>query len=156
MKGHYNAVFIGWVPSEAPVLAMAIVVREPDPSKGYYGGTVAAPIFGWIATEALRYLHIISSSAPDTSSVLPATVQAPRQSGAVREGKVVIPDLIGLTLREAHELISTLPLSFKPSGSGVAVKQTPNSGELLPLDSVVEVEFQPPGGIEHYAEDVGE
>jgi len=156
MKGHYNAVFIGWVPSEAPVLAMAIVVREPDPSKGYYGGTVAAPIFGWIATEALRYLHIISSSAPDTSSVLPATVQAPRQSGAVREGKVVIPDLIGLTLREAHELISTLPLSFKPLGSGVAVKQTPNSGELLPLDSVVEVEFQPPGGIEHYAEDVGE
>ncbi|MFH0840060.1 MAG: penicillin-binding transpeptidase domain-containing protein [Candidatus Omnitrophota bacterium] len=57
----FNSVFIGFAPAENPKLAIAIVFVEPHPY--YYGGTVAAPVFSEIATNALGYLSI-SPDAP--------------------------------------------------------------------------------------------
>ena len=52
----FVASFVGFAPAEDPELLVAVVVDNP---KGdYYGGTVAAPAFGEIATFALPYLGI--------------------------------------------------------------------------------------------------
>ena len=52
----FVASFVGFAPAEDPQLLVAIVVDNP---KGdYYGGTVAAPAFGEIASFALPYLGI--------------------------------------------------------------------------------------------------
>ncbi len=159
IDGKYNSVFIGWVPAEAPVLAMAIVVHEPDPSLGYYGGQVAAPVFGWVGTEALRYLRVVGHETVDTRAVTraaDATAVPPRErGGAVRDGQVELPDLTGLTIREVHELMSSLPLDFRPTGSGVATSQSPAAGTRVPLDTLVRVEFTPPGGTDQFADDAG-
>ncbi|MDD5680564.1 MAG: penicillin-binding transpeptidase domain-containing protein, partial [Candidatus Omnitrophica bacterium] len=56
----FNSVFIGFAPAENPKLAVAIVFVEPHPY--YYGGTVAAPVFSEIATNALRYLYVSPDS----------------------------------------------------------------------------------------------
>ncbi|MEK8022493.1 MAG: penicillin-binding protein [Candidatus Hydrogenedentota bacterium] len=154
IEGRYNAVFIGWTPSEAPVLAMAIVVHDPDPSKGYYGGAVAAPVFGRVGTEAMQYLGIRPAWGRDTgASGRPVVAALPsRRSGAVRGGKVVIPDLRGMTLREANELMSSLPLVFQPSGSGIASTQSIPPETLAPIDSVLRAEFIRPDAAEILAD----
>jgi cell division protein FtsI (penicillin-binding protein 3) len=52
----YVASFIGFAPALAPRLLIGVVVDEPKGA--IYGGTVAAPAFGQIASFALPYLRI--------------------------------------------------------------------------------------------------
>jgi cell division protein FtsI (penicillin-binding protein 3) len=53
----FVASFVGFAPASHPKLLAAIVVDEPTQGS-YYGGTVAAPAFGQIASFALPYLGI--------------------------------------------------------------------------------------------------
>ena len=53
-KSKYNALFIGVVPAENPVLTIIVIVDEPKGA--IYGGVVAAPIFREIAAQSLRFL----------------------------------------------------------------------------------------------------
>jgi cell division protein FtsI/penicillin-binding protein 2 len=52
----YVASFIGFAPALHPRLLIAVMVDEPHGA--IYGGTVAAPAFGQIASFALPYLRI--------------------------------------------------------------------------------------------------
>jgi cell division protein FtsI/penicillin-binding protein 2 len=55
-KFKYVASFIGFAPALHPKLLIAVMVDEPHGA--IYGGTVAAPAFGQIASFALPYLRI--------------------------------------------------------------------------------------------------
>jgi cell division protein FtsI (penicillin-binding protein 3) len=55
-SGKYTASFVGFVPVERPRLAMIVVLDEP--TEGYYGGEVCAPVFRDIARQVLRYLRV--------------------------------------------------------------------------------------------------
>lgn len=50
------ASFVGFFPAESPEVAMIFVVDEPQPL--HTGGAVAAPSFGKIASQVVRYLDI--------------------------------------------------------------------------------------------------
>lgn len=56
----YLATFAGFAPADAPELAVAVVVDEPEGS--FYGGRVAAPLFSEIMEAALPLRRV----APDT------------------------------------------------------------------------------------------
>jgi cell division protein FtsI (penicillin-binding protein 3) len=56
----YMALFAGFAPAQTPRLAMVVVIDEPQGTE-YYGGQVAAPVFGRVMSGALRLLDI----APD-------------------------------------------------------------------------------------------
>lgn len=61
----YLASFAGLAPIDNPKLAIVVMVDEP--SGGFhYGGDVAGPVFGTVASETLRYLGV-----PGTSPVCP-------------------------------------------------------------------------------------
>ena len=47
----YIASFVGYFPSDDPKYTGIVVIHEPKKSKGYYGGTVAAPVFKRIAQK---------------------------------------------------------------------------------------------------------
>ena len=53
----YVGSFVGFAPAEDPEFLVAVIVDSPTQGS-YYGGTVAAPAFGEIATFALPYLGI--------------------------------------------------------------------------------------------------
>lgn len=53
----YIASFAGFAPASAPRLVMVITVDEPS-TGGYFGGQVAAPVFGRVMGGALRLLDI--------------------------------------------------------------------------------------------------
>lgn len=46
--------FIGFAPSDDPLVAIVVTLDEPHP---YYGGVVAAPVFKNVAADAIRYLQ---------------------------------------------------------------------------------------------------
>jgi cell division protein FtsI/penicillin-binding protein 2 len=54
----YHSSFVGFFPSEAPELCIVVVVEDPNPQIGYYGGRVAGPAFRRIAERAADYLGI--------------------------------------------------------------------------------------------------
>ena len=47
----YIASFVGYFPSDNPKYTGIVVIHKPKKSKGYYGGTVAAPVFKQIAQK---------------------------------------------------------------------------------------------------------
>jgi cell division protein FtsI (penicillin-binding protein 3) len=48
--------FVGFVPAEAPRLAMIVVIDEPQGDA--WGGTVAAPVFRRVGEQVLNYLGV--------------------------------------------------------------------------------------------------
>jgi stage V sporulation protein D (sporulation-specific penicillin-binding protein) len=57
---------------------------------------------------------------------------------------VFAPDLKGMTVKEAGEVLSRLDLKMEPVGSGVVVRQEPAAGANLKKGSAVKVYFSSP------------
>jgi cell division protein FtsI (penicillin-binding protein 3) len=57
----YISYFAGVVPVQNPRFATVVVVNDPDPSKGYFGGVVSAPVFKSVMEGSLRLMDV----APD-------------------------------------------------------------------------------------------
>jgi len=67
----YTAFFAGLVPATRPRFAMAVVVDDPDPATGQYGGgVVSAPVFQRVMRETLRLLDV----PPDDAQHLDGTL----------------------------------------------------------------------------------
>lgn len=144
----YNVSFVGFVPSRKPAFAVIVVIDSPHGKVSSYGGTVAAPIFKRIAEASLRHLGIAPNlNAPPpvvvarrdarSASVLPArgTVDIPSRLSVVSEG--VMPDLRGLSAREAVHSATHIGLRARLTGNGVVVEQSPEPGApLVPGDAV--------------------
>jgi len=64
----YISSFVGMAPASNPRLIMAVMIDEPG--SGYYGGTVAAPVFSAVMAGALRMLGI-PQDAPNNNIVIP-------------------------------------------------------------------------------------
>ncbi len=80
----YFAFFAGLVPVDNPRFSMAVVIDDPDPARGYYGGVVSAPVFKNVMEGALRLMDV----APDDIETWLAAQAASdakrnRQAGAV-------------------------------------------------------------------------
>ena len=148
-KSEYNASFVAFLPSRDPAVAIIVVLDSPH-GKGYYGGVVSAPIFRRIAEASLRYLGVgptINPPAPvlvarnaDLSAAPTTTrVGAEPVVSLVDNGETgAIPDLRGLSAREAVRTLTKLGLLVRASGDGFVVSQEPAPGE--PLE---------PGGLSH-------
>ena len=137
----YNASFVGFVPSRQPALAVVVVIDSPH-GKGYFGGAVAAPIFKRVAEASLRHLGI----APTVNGAPPVLVSA--GSGEIESGgpKVVranvdltleqaragvMPDLRGLSARDANRALTMIGLTGRLAGDGFVVEQSPAVGSAL-------------------------
>ncbi|MDQ3205421.1 MAG: penicillin-binding protein 2 [Pseudomonadota bacterium] len=57
----YVSFFAGVVPVDNPRFSMVVVIDDPDPAKGYFGGLVSAPVFKNVMDGALRLMDV----APD-------------------------------------------------------------------------------------------
>ncbi len=71
----YIATFAGFAPASDPQLVLVVVIDDPQ-GKGYYGGTVAGPLFSRVMSGSLRLLDI----APDDFQVAMAqqSLQVPK------------------------------------------------------------------------------
>jgi cell division protein FtsI (penicillin-binding protein 3) len=89
----YISFFAGVVPVENPRFSMVVVVNDPDPAKGYYGGLVSAPVFKNVMEGALRLMDVAPDDI-DTWLAAQAEAEARRRgagNGALAAGAPVLP-----------------------------------------------------------------
>lgn len=138
--GHYIASFVGFGPVEDPQVAALIVLD--DPAGSYYGGEIAAPIFSEIMTQVMRYLTIRPQQAAEPAAT-PASQPAAAAVKPAPAGKVVVPSLIGRSMREAGTALTSAGLGFVPVGSGVAVRQSIAANTIVNPGAEITVFFEP-------------
>ncbi|OGA82885.1 MAG: cell division protein [Betaproteobacteria bacterium RIFCSPLOWO2_12_FULL_66_14] len=73
----YRASFVGFAPVSQPRLVVAVMIDEPSNGK-YFGGDVAAPVFGRVMESALRMVGV----APDAPM---KPIQLPAEGEQVQE-----------------------------------------------------------------------
>jgi membrane peptidoglycan carboxypeptidase len=146
----YFTTFIGFAPSRTPALTVIVVIDSPHGKVKAYGGTVAAPIFKRIVEASLRHLGIgptinapspvivaRADSAVKSVRPLPAGVAAIRAQILEPAQPGLMPDLRGLSAREALHSVTTIGLTPRVSGSGFVLEQSPEPGAvLIPGDAV--------------------
>ena len=69
-EDRYVASFVGFAPADNPRLIVAVSIDEPH-GKGYYGGTVAGPVFREVMAGSLKILGV----KPSYAVAEPAAVQ---------------------------------------------------------------------------------
>jgi cell division protein FtsI (penicillin-binding protein 3) len=139
----FHASFVGFVPSRKPAITILVVIDAPH-GKGYYGGVVAAPIFKRIAEAALRQLGVPPTVDPMPAVIAargPATPEAARPAVArptavIAAGPRVaahglMPDLRGLSAREALRTLAQMGLAAQVTGDGFVIDQRPEAGATL-------------------------
>lgn len=69
----YIASFVGMAPASAPRLIVAVMLNEPG-GREYYGGLVAAPVFGSVMASSLRLLNVPNDAPLDNVMQAPAEI----------------------------------------------------------------------------------
>jgi cell division protein FtsI (penicillin-binding protein 3) len=145
--GHMqNVSFLGFVPSRQPVLTIIVMVDTPRVGSDT-GGAVAAPIFNRIAEGAMRYLGVAPNINPPTPVVVARHQRA--SAGAAERSRPtslvlppaavppaagddgLVPDLRGVSAREAVRRLAHLGVTVRMHGQGVVVEQYPAAGTAL-------------------------
>jgi cell division protein FtsI (penicillin-binding protein 3) len=143
--------FMGFAPPEDPKIVLLVVIDEAQgPS---YGGIVAAPIFKAVMGKVLPYLDIHPkgtrivkkdfNAVPDEetsgSEIFTKEVKVWKEVK-----KVVMPDLTGLSMRNALSRIEGKGLIIKVSGNGRVVEQAPKAGTVIEKGDICYLKFQSP------------
>jgi cell division protein FtsI (penicillin-binding protein 3) len=152
-----NVSFVGFLPSRSPALTIIVMVDTPRVGSDT-GGMVAAPIFKRIAEASMRLLGVPPSvnpaspilvarhqetspgelvrsrrtsapSPPPDAGKAPAIVPMP--SDAAEEQAALVPDLRGMSARDAVRTLARLGLTARLRGTGIVVEQTPAPGSAL-------------------------
>ena len=143
-KNDYNASFVGFVPSRKPAFTIVVAISMENVHCGtcYYGGVVAAPIFKRIAEAALRHAGV----GPTLNAPPPVVVA--RRDGADGEARPIraaarlrpsvqpaqaglMPDVRGLSAREALRTLARAGVAARLDGSGFVVDQSIEPGVAL-------------------------
>lgn len=126
----YVASFAGYFPAENPKYSCIIIIHEPNKKEGYYGSTVAAPVFQRIAMK----MH---SGTPINQNITPINIAANTliefnaYSKKIDKYKTIMPNVKGMELMDALPLLENLGLNVKISGEGKINEQSINSGEKI-------------------------
>lgn len=135
-KTDYMSSFIGFVPADDPRVVVLVVIDTPRGK--HYGGQVAAPAWAAIARAALGAVGVHSvqeaglepgrpaGHAPAPPAPADMQMAARLAAEALAAGR--LPDLRGLTLRQAHALAGRLQLKLHTKGWGRVVSQRPRPG----------------------------
>lgn len=136
----YIASFAGFFPVENPKYSCVVVIHEPDKKKGYYGSTVAAPVFKEIATK----IHV-SSYKPKwvqtADSKFIGLPQYEKYEQLSDKYKTIMPNVKGMELMDVLPLLENLGLKVKVSGSGRVVNQSISPGEKIGSNKQIIVEL---------------
>ena len=117
--------FVGIAPMEDPEYIVLVALDTPSRETGIYisGGVMAAPTVGAVMGDILPYLGAVRREEPE---------------------KVILPDLTGLSKKEAEERLKELGLEAVFSGEGECVaSQIPAPDQEVTTGSQVILYLEP-------------
>jgi cell division protein FtsI (penicillin-binding protein 3) len=138
------ASFMGYLPADKPRVAILVVVDEPKRTP--YGGAAATPIFQRIAEELMQYMGVPPTEGEFGKKLTLAQVpHAQKQRGSKKKfAQHRMPDLRGLSMRQALTQLEKEKVQVRLAGSGMLVDQRPHPGAALKEGCVVFLEFASP------------
>ena len=117
MAGKYVASFAGFAPADNPLAVMLVVIDEPVGL--YYGGQIAAPVFGAVMKDILQYLKVAPRIAENTKS-------------DSHDTHVVVPSVINLLVPDAVKELQKAGLNARIEETGERVAdQIPKPGSRI-------------------------
>ncbi len=142
----FDALFIGLIPAEKPVLAISVIIDEPKGA--IYGGVVAAPVFREIAAQSMRVLGYYPQQELERDKNLPVQAKAAapdqgRRTAAAALCKAAGSHVGGVVADPAGDAQGTVDGNARPEG----LYHSPGTGPADPL----RIEM-PPGGQRHGCE----
>lgn len=141
------------------------LIKPPDPAQWYQAPRVRVKVPGVVnypVHEAIRILRaqglsfqtrgsgsIVYGQVPQGGAEAMSDVTVlldltPPKSGEAGSG-ITVPNLAGLTEKEARSLLEEMGLVMEPVGTGLARSQSQPPGRKVNRGTVIRVEFKPPG-----------
>lgn len=128
IEGKFISSFIGVAPVDNPRAVALVMVDEPDRSIGYYGSIVAGPVAADLLENILKYYDV-------------EPVYTEEELGHVEKQMVTVPSLLGLTIKDATDLLIKSGLesniTIEVDAEKIVKSQFPKAGELVVKKSMV-------------------
>ncbi|MGE4272854.1 MAG: penicillin-binding protein [Desulfitobacterium sp.] len=145
----FVASFAAYAPANDPKIALIILIDTPQ-GESHQGGTLAGPVAKAIIEGALQYYGIpVAHETPSEVSKLPETnFERPTPASVAPErtplkGETAVPDLTGLTMRQAGEKLAQAELHLNFSGTGLVSSQSIQPGTVVNTGTMIDVQFTP-------------
>ena len=123
--------FAGFFPAKNPKYSCIVVIHDPKKEKGYYGATVAAPVFKEIAQKIFTTTPIDIQSVDDKIPFEMIDIQYEKFDQIRNKDYTEIPDVRGMEGMDALSLLENIGLKVKVSGVGRVTFQSLTKGEKL-------------------------
>ena len=117
----YISSFVGYYPVEKPKYSCIVVIHRPDKAKGYYGATVAAPVFKSIAKK-------IFNNIPKEVLLQASDLALLEQQPPSNSEKKIVPNVAGLSQKEAVKKLEQSGLTVQIKGNGMVKSQSLKPG----------------------------
>lgn len=139
IEDEFLSAFTGFAPAEDPIIAVTVFVEGPERELGYYGGTVAGPVFRAVVVEALTLDGMLPSFDGDEDEAPVVESRDDRETPrcelhAASDG---LPDARACWPSDALRRFARLDIDVHVEGTGRVVRQRPAPGTALDeVDSV--------------------
>lgn len=137
--GRYISSFAGYFPADKPKYSCIVVIHKPNPALGFYGSTVAAPVFGKIA-------HALYADMPEIKKIESVLVQNPKVEKdydsyyqTARKYKTIMPNVKGLPAMDAISLLENIGLKVSVNGTGKIKSQSIPQGTKIDKNQTVKL-----------------
>jgi cell division protein FtsI (penicillin-binding protein 3) len=137
----YQASFAGYFPAEEPRYSCIVVINKPNYYRGYYGSTVAGPIFKAIAeniyADTPREIEKFRENQPGT---------APDRETQLRKvptdwDRDKLPDLRGLPGPEVLSMLENRGFEVITNGNGKVLRHYPPPGARVTNTKRIELKL---------------
>ena len=123
----YISSFVGYFPADYPKYSCIVVIHRPNKSKGYYGSTVAAPVFKAIAKK-------IYNNTPKEVVLKKELLDNLLDSTEINNE---IPVVLGLEVKKAIEILKMVGWHIETIGEGKVVSQKIKKNKNAKSDTII-------------------
>ena len=134
---HYVASFAGFFPADNPKYSCIVVIHDPKKEKGYYGATVAAPIFKEIAQKIYTTTPVNNQSVDDEVKFAAIEKRYDKYNKKLNKEYLEVPNVRGMSGMDALSLLENIGLKVKLTGVGKVKSQSLKKGEKLIKGSTI-------------------
>ena len=129
----YIASFVGYFPAEEPKYSCIVVIHRPDKTKGYYGATVAAPVFKRVAKKIYNDIpHQVSVKRSDLIALSEKTQRSIFKT---------VPDVAGMSQEAAKIKLEGMGFTVVLKGQGEVINQSIKSGAKIQTSQKIILEL---------------
>ena len=132
----YQASFAGYFPAENPVYSCIVVINKPNVHHGYYGSTVAAPVFANIAKQVYVDTPMPLEHNPNAFSI-GNTYLATNKIDKLENQ--TLPNLKGMSGAEAISILENHGYKVQITGNGKVQRQFPPAGSRITKHNLIEL-----------------